>query len=294
MNFLALIVGLALERLLTRLFHLRAFQWLNPLFTSVWERARNAPRNTVYVFMLLLPALLVVPVALVELGLQNRLAYVPEFVFAVVILVICLGPRDLIAEVADYREALAADDPDGMARVGSELLEQPLTEPADIEAIETAIYAQSCNRIFGVVFWFICFGAAGAWLFRVVDLMRQHAVRQALADPAGLATLPVAVVSQVHRILAWIPSRLLMIGYTLGGSYEGATQAWKESRPNHSVSPAGVDAWLLGQVGRAAAGTTVDMDDDKRIETALNLVIRTLWMIWCPILALLTLYDWIN
>ena len=32
MNFLALFMGLAVERLLTQLFHLRKFHWLDPLF----------------------------------------------------------------------------------------------------------------------------------------------------------------------------------------------------------------------------------------------------------------------
>ena len=32
MNFLALLLGLALERVLTHLFHLREFRWLDPLF----------------------------------------------------------------------------------------------------------------------------------------------------------------------------------------------------------------------------------------------------------------------
>ena len=66
----------------------------------------------------------------------------------------------------------------------------------------------------------------------------------------------------------------------------------------------------MGWVGQAAAGgrlteaeftdTHTDIQVDESIDPAglanqaMDLVSRTLWKIWCPILALMTLYDWIN
>ena len=35
MNFVALLLGLGVERLLTHLFHLREFRWLDPLFDRI-------------------------------------------------------------------------------------------------------------------------------------------------------------------------------------------------------------------------------------------------------------------
>ena len=46
MQFLALILGLAIERLLTQLFHLRAFHWLDPIFDQAFAKTlgRSARR----------------------------------------------------------------------------------------------------------------------------------------------------------------------------------------------------------------------------------------------------------
>lgn len=293
MNFLALIVGLTLERLLTQLFHLRAFHWLDPLFAAVWARFGNVSQARLYALYVLLAAVLVLPVALLELGLQNRLAYIPEFVFAVAVLVMCLGPRDLVEEVSDYREALASGDTDRAEATASELLERPSPEDEQT-AVAGAVYVQANNRIFGVVFWFIVLGAAGAWLFRVIDLLRQYAVARTAAEPSGSVPLQARVVIQLHWLLAWIPTRLLLVGYTLAGSYEGAVRAWKSAVPDAAGTRSAADAELLVQVGEGAAGLDDEADASAKVQAALDLVSRTLWIIWCPILALLTLYDWIS
>lgn len=293
MNFLALMLGLSVEKLLTNLFHLREFHWLDRLFDAVFRRVENAGRNRSLLMVAALVLLLVVPVAAVEVMLAERLAYIPAFAFAVIVLLFCLGPRDLVEEVDAYRQAVAAGDREEVALLATELLEcRPGADepPPDIEC---AIYAQANNRIFGVVFWFILLGATGAWLFRVLDLIRRRAIRRTGIVDICDAPVYLQAVLQLHGLLAWIPARLLMFGYTLAGSYDGAMQAWRRYRPAATRVFPRDDDQLLGAVGQGAAPVRGGGDPDARARVAVDLVKRTLWMIWCPALALMTVSDWI-
>ncbi len=176
MNFLALMVGLGLERALTQLFHLREFRWLDPLFDWVLRHQRVTQPNLAILAAAGLALLLVVPVGIVEAGLHERFARVPQFLFSVGVLLFCLGPRDLGEQINDYCKAIESGDEDEIKGIAGELLEQAQTVVQPAPDIEQAIYAQANNRVFGVVFWFVLLGPTGAWLFRVLDLMQRRAV----------------------------------------------------------------------------------------------------------------------
>jgi AmpE protein len=295
MNFLALFLGLGLERLLTQLFHLREFHWLDPIFDWVLRNQRITQPNLAVAAAVLMALVVVVPVGIVEWGLQDRLAHLPQYVFAVVVLLFCLGPRDLSEEVNDYCIAVKDGDEKEYRDIASELLEC-VTEPGEpAPDVEEAIYAQANNRIFGVVFWFVLLGPTGAWLFRVLDLMQRRAAYQACQE-SGVARVGdwpqvVQAILLLHRLFAWIPARLLAVGYMLAGSYDGALAAWKNLRSVSSAMFPGPNDQLLGAVGKGAAPIVAETDVIARALVARDLVRRTLWMIWCPVLALLTLYD---
>jgi AmpE protein len=295
MNFLALFLGLGIERLLTHLFHLREFHWLDPVFDWVLRIQRISQPNLAVAAAALTAMLVVIPVGIVEWGLQDRLAQLPQYIFAVVVLLFCLGPRDLSEEVNDYCKAIEAGDEEEIREIATELLEcqqEPGQAPPDVEE---AVYAQANNRIFGVVFWFVLLGPTGAWLFRVLDLMQRRAVYRACQGPdledEGEWPQVAQAILLLHRLLAWLPSRLLSIGYMLAGSYDGALAAWKNLHTVSSAMFPGPTDQLLGVVGQGAAPAVAEGDVIARARVARDLVSRTLWMIWCPVLALLTLYD---
>lgn len=293
MNFLALMVGLAVERLLTHLFHLRQFIWLNPLFDLACKLLDRLGRIGAIAGTIVLLLLLTAPVAFVESLLAERLVYVPGFVFSVVVLLFCLGPRDLVEEVDDYRTALEKDDREEISALAMHMLERT-PEENETPDIEGAVYAQANNRIFGVVFWFIVLGATGAWLFRVLDLIRRRSIQRHGIIALAAAPAYLRAILQLHALLAWIPARLLLVGYTLAGNYDAAMPAWRSYRPPADKVFPGNDDLLLDAVGRAAAADRERGNISARARVAVNLVTRTLWMIWCPALALLTLYDWIT
>lgn len=301
MNLLALLLGLALERVLTSLFHLREFRWLDPLFDAHIERARGLPFSVAVALSLLVALLLSLPVAAGAFLLWDEFLQIPYFLFAVVVLLFSLGPRDLDEEVEDYSAALERADAEAQRRVAKELLERDPPEPTAGRnaAVEQAIYVQSSNRIFSVVFWFLVAGPAGAWLFRVLDLLRRRAQYQAARpDSAAAAGTVLPAVRLLHAVFAWVPARLLALGYVLAGNFEEAVGAWRSGRVR-GLAFADATHEVIARVGTAASGRTgLDVTDSMealdRIRGARALVMRTLWMIWCPVIAVLTLYDWLT
>jgi membrane protein required for beta-lactamase induction len=303
MNFVALLLGLGIERLLTHLFHLREFRWLDPLFDWVTERLREQPRGRALAGVVLAIGLAVAPVAIVSDALSGALYQVPYFVLAVLVLLFSLGPRDLKTEVDEYCVAVRSGNGEEADRLARELWEGdiPSNPGEQTNLIRRAVFIQANNRIFGTVFWFLILGPTGAWLFRVLDLMRRRlAFRYNRSEQDFCNTALVWAVRAAHGVLAWLPARLLVLGYGLAGSFDGALSAWRAySRPDggefYRVTNDVLDLIGNGAAGGATADSMADSEAfAARVAGAMDLVVRTLWLIWCPAIALMTLTDWLN
>ncbi|NNF67916.1 MAG: regulatory signaling modulator protein AmpE, partial [Gammaproteobacteria bacterium] len=167
MNILALALGLFLERFFTHLFHLREARWLDSYFDRGLALLRGGIFGQIGALVIVLVPVL--PVAVFAVVFRDTLLGLPYLLFAVLMLMFSLGPRDLEDEVDDYVAAIQNGDTQRAARIAKELLETeaPREKQQRTLAIEEAIFVQSNNRLFGVVLWFMLLGPAGAWLFRV-------------------------------------------------------------------------------------------------------------------------------
>jgi membrane protein required for beta-lactamase induction len=290
MNFLALLLGLFVERALTHLFHLREFRWLDPLFDFALRRAAGWSRAPAALALGVFALVLVAPVAWAAAALAGRLGDVPAFAFAVLVLLFSLGPRDLQEEADEYRAAADAGREDDLRRLARELAERDVPGDAATldRAVERAICVQAVNRVFGVVFWFLVLGPAGAWLFRVTDLMRRRA---AFAPPPGAAG---DAARALQGLLAWLPARLMAAGFALAGSFDGARAAWRAEPAPPAATLAERTEDLVERVGRgASAGSPPDVEHPAAAGSSavMALARRTLWLIWYPVIAVLTLND---
>jgi len=298
MSLLALLFALACERGLTHLLHLREWRWLDPMFDGA-DRAlagRTGPIVTLTAIALI--AVPVLPVLLVARWLDPRLLGLLQFAFAVFVLLFAFGPRDLKAEVEDYAAALERRDRDEALRRGKELLESsPIPHGSGArEAIEDAIFIQGNNRILGVIFWFMVLGAAGAWLYRVSDMLRRRAAFEAARQ--GVPRMKGDLGTQlagIHGILAWLPARLTALAYALAGSFEDAVGNWR-SAVDRVGSPAGVLGRaedLLARVGKGSLqpsllGVAPEVLDGATARGAWRIVQRSVW-IWLAVIALLVI-----
>jgi membrane protein required for beta-lactamase induction len=296
MNLVALLFALVCERGMTHLLHLREWRWLDPYFDYA-DRAlggRKGPGVTVAAVLLI--ALPVLPVALVSDWLDPHWLGLLEFAFAVLVLLFSFGPRDLKDEVDDYVAALERHDRDEALRGGKELLESsPTTFGAGArEAIEEAIFVQANNRIFGVVFWFLVLGPAGAWTYRVSDMLRRRAAfesaRQGLARMRGDLG---SALTNIHGVLAWAPARLGALAYALAGSFEDGIGNWRAAVDRAATGVLDRAENLLARVGKGSlqpslADVPGDQLDVATARGAWRIVSRSLW-IWLAVVALLVL-----
>src|SRR5690606_22025249 len=181
MKLIALILGLAIGHAATRRLKLRELRWFDPYFDFALARAGGRTRPVAIAVVLLFLGVVVLPVLWASLMLQRTFIPwdVPYLLFAVFIVFLCLGPRDLGSEVEDYSAALDLGDHDEAQRVLTEMSESRHPSTRSTELVEDAVFGQATNRIFGVAFWFVVLGPVGAWLFRVSDLLRLCVVFEA-------------------------------------------------------------------------------------------------------------------
>jgi membrane protein required for beta-lactamase induction len=294
MTLIALALGLMLEHLATALLHLRELRWFDHYYDAGIRRIAGWPRWAVYPGLLLILAVPALPVLLVSLALQGPeilwdLAYLS---FAVLIVFFCLGPRDLGSEVDEYCEAKDRGDDEAADRVLLEMSEAERPRSSDIEIVEDAIFIQSNNRIFGVIFWFVVLGPVGAWIFRVSDLLRRRVVYEHLRDGQGDETVLIAI-EAIYGILKWIPARLAMLGYALSGSFDDAMNAWRGELHAEGTPIDVRNDLLVARVGKAAMAGYLDEPENSSAaaRNSMRIVSRTIF-IWVIVIALMTLFGW--
>lgn len=288
MNLIALIIGLALERSLTRLLHLRELHWLDDWFDrgAGWIRAAPGFAGTcIALVVMLLPA---VPVAWFAWAFRDALAGFAYLAFAAVVLFFSLGPQDLLAQLRTWLEARERGDEalsEGIARSIRETDgdAQAASTPRSLEA---AIFVQANHRLFGIVFWFMLLGPAGAWTYRVSDLFRRH---MRATGTGGQATQRVEL---LFGLVAWLPARLLALSYAIAGSFDDAFEDWRAYYQRTSAGFFRVGESILAAAGVGAIRRRCPEGDTlTAVRAALQLLRRALF-IWVTVIAALTLVGW--
>jgi membrane protein required for beta-lactamase induction len=294
MSLLALLLALVCERGLTHLFHLREPRWLDRYGDWVSRRIGGVGRGLrlpAAITALMLPVL---PVAVIDLALGGHLLGLPQLAFAALVLLVSFGPRDLHDEVDDYVAALERGDREEAGRRANELLEADAAgRGAGLrEAVEEAIFVQANNRIFGVIFWFMLLGPAGAWLFRVSDLVRRRAAFEAMRNAGGAPPFGGAL-TLLHGLFAWLPARLAAVAYALAGSFEDAVGNWRVAVDRAAERALERSEDLLARVGKASlqpslADLPPESLDAATARGAWRIVSRATWT-WLAVIALLVL-----
>lgn len=295
MKLIALILGLLLERTATQLLSLRELRWLEPLFDLGFRATGARAPVRGYAAGVIAVALPVLPVLALQLALQDLLRGALWLAFAAFVLIFSLGPRDLGREVREYLEAAERGDAETAGRVAREITEArlPRERGRRVLALEEAVLVHANKRLFGVIFWFMILGPAGAWLFRVADLMRRRAVFEAGRRHGQDEAPPdwLTVSQALAGVLAWIPARLLALTYAMAGSFEEAVSDWRGYYATCSDKFFHVNDEILAYAGRGAIRETSGEGELAIVGAAKRLVERSL-LIWVTFIALLTLAGW--
>jgi AmpE protein len=286
--FIAALIALAIAHTLPDLARLRDFGWFAAW--SGWLSARLGG-NAGWLALALaagLPALALGALAWAIADLAFGLALLALSVAA---LFYAWGPRDLDLDVDAV--ATAADAERRAAALANLELAPAAT---DGSALVDGVFRAALGRWFGVLFWFVLLGPAGALLYRLVTLAARS---PALADALPADTRTAA--ETAARVLDWPAAQLVTLALALAADFDAVTAAWRDfhgARGRWFV----LDLGYLSAAARASVDADIDIGDsyegDQRpgigeMREAQSLVWRVL-VVWGVVLALIVLAGWIG
>ena len=285
MIFVGILLALALERALG---HVPG--WGEPfLFPAIVTRSQRLLRLPVLWRSYVAPLLFVAPPVALVWWLRGELQDHPfvELGFSSLVLLLCLGPRDLADDVQELLRARAAGDARAVERLSHALMRGPEPEPTQ-RTLLGALFIQSHERLFGVLIWFFVSGPAGAALYRLV-----RSLPRVLRETQGEATPAVHTAEALHGLLAWVPSRITALLYGLGGSLDDALVEWRalENAPHEWRS----HTWaILAQVPSASLSqeeSDGSISVPASLDANLDEVLRMQWRALLILLAFCAIFT---
>ena len=287
MKLIALVVGIYAERYLARWSHLREFRPFEEQANRLAEKVLSLDSRAAPYIIAGIALACALPVGIVAWLLRHDSLQIPWFVFAVVVLLISFGPRDLKAEALDYQDKAEAGDSEGAkaqaeSLIGGTAPEKPEEQAA---AVERATYLEANNRIFGVVFWFLVAGFLGpafAFGFRVLNSLRRYTATLPGGEELHRATV------MLHGVAAWVPARITSASFALAGNFDDAINAWRSIPVKERRTLSEGSDTVLGIVGAQALGERPD-----RVRGTVALVHRSLFFVWGPIVAVAVILGWV-
>ena len=268
-------------------------RWLNARFgdsPSVWRGHYGV------LFALLLPLLLV---GLMQFALHSPLAGVFGLLFAVAMLFYAWGPRDLDVDVS---AVVDAENPAARREAAARLDAKPDSGLGEAPAMVEAVFANALRRWFGVLFWFLLFGAVGAVLYRLAAL---------LAEGEYADTLPASTREGARRFFAllnWPVAQAMTLSLALVGNFDSVLGVWRDAggaelQLDHAHLGAAARASVRCEIaeetqelieeGATPGNAWVQLGELPELRDAMSLVWRIL-LLWLAILALFVVAGWVS
>jgi AmpE protein len=290
-TLIAVIVVLIAGHAVQSLAALRRFDWL-----VEWRRYIDGQSGADGALngragLLLIVGLPVLLIGLLQLALRQSLWGVPWFVFAVLLLFYCWGPRDLDLDVESIVDA---PDAERKRDAAARLLQ---TDPASASdnsclnghALVEAVFNGALRRWFGPLLWFLLLGPAGAFLYRITAL---------LAIDAAHAEAPTAQRDDARWLLSlldWPVAQLMTIALALAANFDAVFGAWRDWH----AGGVRLDTGFLGAAARASVDIEIADDDTDvpdgnamaatpallELRDAMSLVWRML-LLWLAVIAI--------
>jgi len=269
------------------------------------ERHFNAGR---YRYGMLAWSLGVLP-SVLALGIISFFLYRANFLLAmlfnVAVLYLTLGCSQFTQSAGKVVQALRADDIDTVRSSvgdweGYSVAQFKANALARVALEKLLLCAH--RQFFGVVFWFVLLGPAGALLYRLTQILSQKWGALDHHEYGRFGMFP----DTVFVVLDWIPLRLTAASFAVVGNFEDAIRCWQEqalhwANKAHGVilaSGAGALGVLLGQPlevdgeikYRPDLGVGEEADADF-LESAISMIWRSI-ALWLGLLLLLTIVKW--
>ncbi len=289
-SLIAVLLTLLLSRSLPELIRWRDFSWL-----QTWQ-ARIGPQSTSALGLLLTLGLPVLLCALLQIALQYVLFGLASLVFAIIALFYCWGPRDLDR---DIEAVVKAPDSERRLAAAQDLRPDQQTEVLAFEsqALVQAAFQSALKRWFGVLLWFVIFGAAGALLYRLTQLLaygREFAREQSSAQHSA--------VERLAQILDWAPSHLVVLALALASDFDAVFRTWRDYHAAHKQGYFTLDLGFLDAIARASVNADVEAGDGyaedvhsplTQLDDA-HLLLHRVLIIALALIAIMALTGWMT
>jgi AmpE protein len=293
LTLIAVVLSLVLGHVAPALAGLRSYNWFVSWLQKLGRVLSGQSAWQGRFGLLLGIGLPVLVIAAVQFALRHHFYGLPGFVFALSVLVYTWGPRDLDLDVDSVIEAR---DADGRRAAAFALFPEGGDPVIEGPALVEAVFRCALWRWFGVLFWFLLLGAAGAMAYRLVSLSAQGEARRSL--PPAQSEAAVLFIA----LLNWPVAHLMTFGLALAANFDSVLAAWRDW---HARGGRGLDIGFLGAAARASVISELAEEDAYAIDgpaqapallelrDAMSLVWRIL-LLWLAVLAVFVVAGFVN
>ena len=283
---------------------------------EAWFNAGDASNGRLGWFLMM--AALVGPAALIHWVLHRNGWVFGAFAFNVLIVYLTLGFRHYSHYFTSIQIALSAGDEPAARNLLAEWTKVDTVGMETTEVVRQAVEKSlitTHRNVFGVFFWFLVLGPAGAVLYRVSEYLSR-----AWTEPEHMRNEAFGLfASQAFYWIDWIPVRLTAIAFAVVGNFEDAIYAWRnfahrwadEARGIILAAGGGAMGVRLGTPNENASkplpadAATVDLTDAepevlpgeephaRALQSTVGLVWRAL-LLWMVLLLLLSSAVWLG
>jgi AmpE protein len=293
LTLIAVVLALVLGHVVPGLIVLRRYGWFVGWLQALGRVFSGTGAWAGRIGLLVAVGLPVGAVGVAQWLLDGHAYGLPLFLFALAVLIYTWGPRDLdldvdaVVEARDSesrRAAAAALFPEG----GEPTIEGP--------SLVEAVFRCALWRWFGILFWALVLGPAGALLYRLVSLAAQGESLKVLSPSQGAAA------RLFLSLLNWPVAHLMTLGLALAANFDGVLAAWRDW---HAQGGRALDAGFLGAAARASVVCELAEEEAYAIDgpaqapallelrDAMSLVWRVL-LLWLAALAIVVIAGFVN
>lgn len=282
MWILVVLVALALDWLLEAPQRWRRPKWFRDYYGLIagWLRAATWWQGPAGVLVVVAPA--VILTLLAQAMIRPWLFGLPFWIFAIAVLFVCLGPVSL-PRLAEKYSAL----PEASAQEVARRLGRDIGSPSDAYGIlRDSLIEKALEQFYGVLFWFLVLGPAGAVVFRLAVVTRDEGRGEGYGHAEAAERL--------LGILEWVPARLLALSFALGGAMDEALGGWRTGATTGQGFSVETRARLLNAARGALRIAWNRPTGDELQLAAMRRLLRRSLAIWLAVVALLTLGGWLG
>ncbi|WP_299083242.1 beta-lactamase regulator AmpE [uncultured Paraglaciecola sp.] len=274
MTLISLLLVLLVERVTTKSQYWQAGFYADKYLQGIVSRGGFTSTSKSWILALVIIA----PVVLTYLVVQEFTGGLIELVVSTAILMVCVGCPAIRATYKCFLKAANRGDLQACSLYEDEISGNDKGEIS----FGLSLVWQNYRHYTAVILWFAVAGAAGAMLY---TLVREMTAR--LSDENEQISQQL---KGLLNILDWIPVRITALGFLLVGHFSRAFPTWLAYLPDPTVEA----KTLLLDVSKQAEEIEPDENDCTEEPCTLVKLAKRNVMFLLVIIALLTLTGWVN